>query len=126
MAHNDLGAQLLELNRLDEAEKQLRLALEIDPAAFNPTINLGIVLLKKHEIQSAIAVLEKATFAAVAVSARKTFFSAWLCQPLLKLSGQRRNSSPPTTWAAINTPKRFSISDGFIWIGAIALSRVNI
>jgi tetratricopeptide (TPR) repeat protein len=60
-AHNDLGAQLLELNRLDEAEQELRLALSIDPAAFNPTLNLGIVLLKNHEIQAAIGVLEKAT-----------------------------------------------------------------
>lgn len=60
-ARNDLGAQLLELNRLDEAEKELRLALDVDPAAFNPTLNLGIVLLKNHEIQSAIGVLEKAT-----------------------------------------------------------------
>ncbi len=60
MAHNDLGAQLLEFGRLDEAEKELRLALGIDPAAFNPTLNLGIVLLKKHEIQLAIDILEKA------------------------------------------------------------------
>lgn len=59
-AHNDLGAQLLELNRLDEAEKELRFALSIDPEAFNPTLNLGIVLLKKHEIQSAIGVLQQA------------------------------------------------------------------
>ena len=51
---------MLELNRLDEAEKELRLALEIDPAAFNPTLNLGIVLIKKHEIQEATTVLEKA------------------------------------------------------------------
>lgn len=60
MAHNDLGAHLLELGRLDEAEKEVRLALDIDPSAFNPTLNLGIILLKNHEIQQATAVLEKA------------------------------------------------------------------
>lgn len=60
MAHNDLGAQLLELGRLDEAEKEVRLALDIDPSAFNPTLNLGIILIKNHEIQQATAVLEKA------------------------------------------------------------------
>src|SRR5207245_4094796 len=32
MAHNDLGAQLLELGRLDEAEAELRAALNIDHA----------------------------------------------------------------------------------------------
>ena len=60
MAHNDLGAQLIELGQLDESEKELRLALSIDSAAFNPTLNLGIVLVKKHEIQPAINILEKA------------------------------------------------------------------
>lgn len=60
MAHNDLGAQLLELGRLDEAEKEVRLALDIDPAAFNPTLNLGIILIRSREIQQAITVLEKA------------------------------------------------------------------
>jgi Flp pilus assembly protein TadD len=60
MAHNDLGAQLLELGRLDEAEAELRLSLIIDPAAFNPTLNLGIVLVKKHQFVEARGVLDKA------------------------------------------------------------------
>jgi Flp pilus assembly protein TadD len=60
MAHNDLGAQLLDLNRLEEAEKELRAALDIDPAAFNPTLNLGIVSLKNHQIPQAIEFFEKA------------------------------------------------------------------
>jgi tetratricopeptide (TPR) repeat protein len=60
MAHNDLGAQLLEQGKLDEAEQELRIAVKIDPAAFNPILNLGIVLLKKHDTRQAIDVLEKA------------------------------------------------------------------
>jgi Flp pilus assembly protein TadD len=60
MAHNDLGAQLLDLGRLDEAETELRLALEIDPAAFNPMLNLGILLVKRHELPQAREILEKA------------------------------------------------------------------
>ena len=60
MAHNDLGAQLLDLGRLDEAETELRLALKIDPAAFNPMLNLGILLVKKHELPQAKQLLEKA------------------------------------------------------------------
>ena len=60
MAHNDLGAQLLELGRLDEAEAELRAALNIDHAAFNPTLNLGIVLVKKHEFEPARELLDRA------------------------------------------------------------------
>lgn len=60
MARNDLGAQLLETGRLDEAEGELRAALKIDPSAFNPTLNLGIVLVKKNQFTEARAVLEKA------------------------------------------------------------------
>lgn len=78
MAHNDLGAQLLEVNRLDDAENELRLALDTDPAAFNPTLNLGIVLIKKHEIQSAIAVLEKATSMQSQSAAARFFYGVAL------------------------------------------------
>jgi tetratricopeptide (TPR) repeat protein len=60
MAHNDLGTQLLELGRLDEAEAELRLSLSIDSAAFNPTLNLGIVLLQRHQFVEARDVLDKA------------------------------------------------------------------
>src|ERR1700674_3831802 len=44
MAHNDLGAQLLAQGKLDEAAAEFRRAMEIDPKAFNPRLNLGIVL----------------------------------------------------------------------------------
>jgi tetratricopeptide (TPR) repeat protein len=60
MAHNDLGAQLLDLGRLPEAEKELRSALSIDSGAFNPTLNLGILLVKEHQFVEARPILEKA------------------------------------------------------------------
>lgn len=60
MAHNDLGAELLELGRLDAAEEELRIAVNIDPAAFNPILNLGIVLVKKKQFVQARGTLDKA------------------------------------------------------------------
>lgn len=60
MAYNDLGAQLLDLGRLDDAEAALRHALSIDAGAFNPTLNLGILLLKKGQLAEARTILEKA------------------------------------------------------------------
>ena len=48
MAHNDLGAQLLEQGQLDEAATELRAAIKIDPKAANPLINLGIVLERQR------------------------------------------------------------------------------
>ena len=60
MAYNDLGAQLLDLGRLAEAEEALRRALSIDSGAFNPTLNLGILLYKKREFAEARTILEKA------------------------------------------------------------------
>lgn len=60
MAHNDLGAELLDLGRLDAAEEELRIAVRIDPAAFNPTLNLGIVLVKKQQFLPARDTLAKA------------------------------------------------------------------
>jgi tetratricopeptide (TPR) repeat protein len=48
MARNDLGAQLMTLEKLDEAAEELRAAIAIDPKAFNPRLNLGMVLVKQH------------------------------------------------------------------------------
>ena len=59
VAHNDLGALLLDLERLDQAEVELRTAMAIDPAAFNPILNLGIVLTKKGQWQPALEILQK-------------------------------------------------------------------
>jgi tetratricopeptide (TPR) repeat protein len=61
MARNDLGALLLDTNKLDEAQGELRRALEIDPKAFNPNLNLGIVLVKEHEFSEAVDILERAS-----------------------------------------------------------------
>lgn len=60
MAHNDLGAQLLEAGRLDEAAVELRAAVRLDPKAFNPHLNLGIVLLKQRQYTEAAQVLDQA------------------------------------------------------------------
>jgi tetratricopeptide (TPR) repeat protein len=59
VAHNDLGALLLDLGRLDQAEVELRTAVAIDSAAFNPILNLGIVLTKKGQWQPALEILQK-------------------------------------------------------------------
>lgn len=48
VAHNDLGAQLLEQGQWDEAQEALRRALELAPKAFNPNLNLGIVLVNQQ------------------------------------------------------------------------------
>ena len=60
MARNDLGAQLLDIGDLDAADQELRKALAIDAAAFNPNLNMGIVLVKKHDFLQALTFLEKA------------------------------------------------------------------
>ncbi len=60
MAHNDLGAQLLEQGKLDEAAAELQQALQIDPKAFNPNLNMGIVLVKQRRYTEAAEILRKA------------------------------------------------------------------
>jgi Tfp pilus assembly protein PilF len=60
MAHNDLGAQLLEQGKLDEAATELRIAIKIDPKAANPQINLGIVLERQKNFAESLAVLDTA------------------------------------------------------------------
>jgi len=116
MAHNDLGAQLLELNRMDEAEKELRLALDIDPAAFNPTLNLGIVLLKKHEIQSAIAVLEKATSMQSQSPAARFFYG-------MALSGASESERAEKQFIAAYTLGGDQYAEALFYLGRIYLDR---
>lgn len=60
IAHNDLGAQLLEQGELEEAAKELRAAIKIDPKAANPQINLGIVLERQKNYAESLATLDKA------------------------------------------------------------------
>jgi tetratricopeptide (TPR) repeat protein len=59
-AHNDLGVQLMELERLDEAAIELQAAVKIDPKAFNPQLNLGIVLLRQKKFSESLTALDKA------------------------------------------------------------------
>jgi Flp pilus assembly protein TadD len=59
IAHNDLGAQLLEREQFDEAENELRKATTIDPNAFNPAFNLGIVLVRQNKFADALASLDR-------------------------------------------------------------------
>jgi Tfp pilus assembly protein PilF len=59
MAHNDLGAQLLEQGNLDEAATELHRAIELDPKAFNPYLNLGIVLIRQKKFTEAADTLRK-------------------------------------------------------------------
>jgi tetratricopeptide (TPR) repeat protein len=60
IAHNDLGAQLLEQGLFEEAAVELRTAIKIDPKAFNPRLNLGIVLVRQKNFQEAQEILETA------------------------------------------------------------------
>ena len=60
MAHNDLGAQLLEQGKLEEAEAELQRAILIDKKAFNPHLNLGIVLVNGKRYSEAVATLKDA------------------------------------------------------------------
>jgi Flp pilus assembly protein TadD len=116
MAHNDLGAQLLELNRLDEAEKELRLALDIDPAAFNPTLNLGIVLIKKHEIQSALTVLEKATSMQSQSPAARFFYG-------MALSGASESERAEKEFIAAYTLGGSQYAEALFYLGRLYMDR---
>lgn len=60
MAHNDLGAQLLEQGKFDEATIELQRAIQIDAKAFNPYLNLGVVLVRQKRFAEAADVLRKA------------------------------------------------------------------
>jgi TolA-binding protein len=59
-ARNDLGAQYLKLNRLDEAEDHFRVVLERDPKNFNAKFNLGLVRIERRDYQDAISQLNQA------------------------------------------------------------------
>src|SRR5262249_4354601 len=57
MARNNLGTQLLAQGKLEEAAEQFRHASLIDEKAFNPKLNLGIVLVEEHQFTKAPDVL---------------------------------------------------------------------
>jgi tetratricopeptide (TPR) repeat protein len=60
MARSDLGVQLFSQGKLDEAEEQFREAIKTDPAAFNPRLNLGMLLVEKSEFAEAVVELNRA------------------------------------------------------------------
>jgi tetratricopeptide (TPR) repeat protein len=60
MAHNDLGALLMEQGRLDEAAAEFERALQLDSKAFNPNLNLGIARLRQQRFAEAVASLRQA------------------------------------------------------------------
>lgn len=60
MAHNDLGTHLLSAGQLEEAEGEFRRAVKIDPKAFNPNLNLAIVLVQQHRFAEAADAAERA------------------------------------------------------------------
>jgi tetratricopeptide (TPR) repeat protein len=51
MAHNDLGALLMDQGHLDEAIAEFLRALEIDRKAFNPCLNLGVAYLRQQRLR---------------------------------------------------------------------------
>ena len=59
-AHNDLGAQYLKLKHLDEAVAEFEAALDINPKAFNPRLNLGIARVKQKKYSEALEHLNQA------------------------------------------------------------------
>ena len=59
-ARNDLGTQYLKLKRLDEAAEQFEIALKADPQAFNPRLNLGIILVERKDYGPALVHLDRA------------------------------------------------------------------
>jgi protein O-mannosyl-transferase len=60
MAHNNLGALLLEQGRLDEAIDHFRNAIEIKPDEASAHTNLGNALLLKKDLDQAVAEYQKA------------------------------------------------------------------
>jgi len=60
MAYNDLGTQFLRLGKLDDAAIEFRRAITFDDKAFNPKLNLGIVLVQQHKFAEASGILNGA------------------------------------------------------------------
>jgi len=60
MAHNDLGALLLQMGRLDEAIAHFRRALEISPNLIEAYNNLGMALMRSGRTEEALAEYNRA------------------------------------------------------------------
>ncbi len=87
MAHNDLGAELLAKGALDDAEAELRIAIEIDAKAYNPRLNLGIILYQQHRFVEALGELNKA------VATRSDSAPARFHRGLVFLASEERDSA---------------------------------
>jgi tetratricopeptide (TPR) repeat protein len=59
-ALNQLASEYMALGELDKAEQPLRAALAIDPSAYEPLANLGIVLFRTKKFTEATAAFTKA------------------------------------------------------------------
>jgi tetratricopeptide (TPR) repeat protein len=60
LAYNELGVQYLRMNDLVKAEESLRSALKIESRAYEPLINLGLVLVAGRKFEEAEPVLRNA------------------------------------------------------------------
>jgi len=60
LAFNELGVQYLRLGELDKADAALTAALKLDPEAFEPLMNRGIVLVTMKKFGDAEPIIRKA------------------------------------------------------------------
>jgi len=60
LAYNELGVQYMRLNDLQKSDEALQAALKIDPKAFMPLMNRGIVLVMQKRYGDAEPVLREA------------------------------------------------------------------
>jgi len=65
---------LLSQGKLEQAREEFRMAIDLDPKAYNPHLNLGIVLVQQQKFREAASVLKTAcSLNASAPSARLYF-----------------------------------------------------
>lgn len=82
IARNDLGAQHLKLNQLDEADEQFRLVLEKHPKYFNSRFNLGLVMIERKNYPEAINQLNQA----ISLDSSRPVAQLWLGVALLEIN----------------------------------------
>jgi len=90
MAQNDLGACYLQSRMLEQAGAEFRCATEIDSRAFNPQLNLGIVLVEQHNYSDAVTVLEGALSLQSDLAAT-LFYSGLACIGVRELDKAEKN-----------------------------------
>jgi Tfp pilus assembly protein PilF len=95
-ARNDLGAQLLKLKRIDEAEQQFETVLRNDPKNFNAKFNMGLVHVERRQYTEALSVLNQA----VAIDSSRPVARLWIGIAKLEL-GHLDNAEAELTRALI-------------------------